>query len=130
MNKENNGTRAELKDRLREAMDARSLRPVDIVEQTGIPKSMISYYLSGKSVPKADRVYTLSQVLGVNEAWLMGYDVPMTRSPEQKKNDTLVGVVKQLRNDPEFFSLVSDLAELPADQYSSIKALVSALRNK
>jgi transcriptional regulator with XRE-family HTH domain len=126
----NNGKVAELKDRLREAMDARGVRPVDIVEQTGIPKSMVSYYLSGKNQPKADRLYVLAQALGVSEAWLMGYDVPIARSPEQKKNDALVHVVKQLRSDPDFFSLVKDLAELPADQYSSIKALVSALRNK
>ena len=35
-----------------------------------------------------------------------------------------------MRNDPEFFDVVSMLAELPADQYASIKQLISALGNK
>lgn len=130
MNKKEYGKTALLKDRLREALADNNMKPIELSEKTGIPKSMVSYYLAGKSQPKADRVYQLSRVLGVDEAWLMGYDVPRTRTPEQKKNDALVDVVKQLRKDPEFFDVVSMLAELPADQYASIKQLVSALRNK
>ena len=121
---------AKLSDRLQEAMDVRGLRPVDLVEQTGIPKSMVSYYLSGRSVPKADRLYKIAQVLGVSEAWLMGYDVPMTRTPEQKKNDDLVKVIAQLRRDPDFFDVVTMLADLPADQYASIKQLLATLGKK
>ena len=121
---------AKRSDRLQEAMDVRGLRPVDLVEQTGIPKSMVSYYLSGRSVPKADRLYKIAQVLGVSEAWLMGYDVPMTRTPEQKKNDDLVKVIAQLRRDPDFFDVVTMLADLPADQYASIKQLLATLGKK
>jgi transcriptional regulator with XRE-family HTH domain len=106
------------------------LRPIELSEKTGIPKSMVSYYMAGKSLPKADRVYSLAQVLGVSEAWLMGYDVAKNRTTEQKKNDQVVRLVAQLKKDPEFFDLVSDLADLPAEQYTSIKQLVSALRNK
>jgi hypothetical protein len=69
-------------------------------------------------------------VLGVSEAWLLGYNVPKVRTEEQKKNDTLVDVVSKLRKDPEFFSVVADLAELSADEYASVKAIISALRNK
>ena len=130
MNRKKTEKAATLADRLREAMADNGLRPIELSEKTGIPKSMVSYYMAGKSQPKADRVYSLAQALGVSEAWLMGYDVPKTRTPEQKKNDIMVDVVKQLRKDPEIFDLVSTLAELPADQYASIKQLVLALRNK
>ena len=119
-----------LKDRLREALDKRSMRPVDLCNKTGIPKGAVSYYLAGKSEPKADRLYIIGKALEVSEAWLMGYDVPAARTPEQKKNDDLVKVVAQLRKDPEFYEVVSLLAQLPAEQYASVKTIVSALVNK
>ncbi len=130
MKKEINERQAALKDRLREALNDNNMKPIELAEKTDVPKSMVSYYLAGKSVPKADRVYKMAQVLGVSEAWLLGYDVPKVRTEEQKKNDTLVDVVKKLRKDPEFFSVVADLAELSAGEYASVKQIISALRNK
>lgn len=121
---------AELKDRLKEALAMRNMRPVDLSDKTGIPKGAISYYMAGKSQPKADRLYQIAKTLNVNEAWLMGYDVPAVRTAEQKKNDDLVQVVAQLRKDPEFFEVVKLLAELPASDYASIKQLVTALAKK
>lgn len=124
------GKNAELRDRLREALSINNMKPIDLSKKTGIPKSMVSYYLSGKAEPKSDRVFSISQVLGVSEAWLLGYDVPMNRTPEAKKNDAIVDVVSKLRSDPDFFEVVTQLAELPAEEYSSIKLLISSLRNK
>lgn len=121
---------SELRYRLQEALDFRGMKAAELVERTGIPKGAISYYMSGKSSPKSPRLYEISQALGVSEAWLLGYDVPRERTPEQKKNDQLVQVVSQLRKDPEFFEVVSLLAELPAEQYASIKSLISALGKK
>ena len=120
----------ELKNRLREALDRAGMRPIELSEMTDIPKSMISYYLSGKTKPKADRIYKISQALNINEAWLLGYNVPMNRTAEQKKNDDLVQVVAKLRKDPDFFEVVSMLASLKTAEYESIKQLLSALGNK
>ena len=127
---ENNNRPAELRNRLREALTDRGMKPIELAERADVPKSMISYYLSGKSVPKADRIYKMAQVLGVSESWLLGYNVPKVRTEEQKKNDTLVDVVSKLRKDPEFFSVVADLAELSTSDYVSVKAIISSLRNK
>lgn len=122
--------RVELKSRLREAMAWRGMKAVDLCENTGIPKGAISYYLSGKSQPKADRVHLISKALDVSEAWLMGFDVPMQRTAEQKKNDNLVQVIAKLRKDPDFYEVVSNLAELPEAEYASIKQLLEALRSR
>ena len=119
-----------LQNRLSEAMSACRIKAVELSQQTGIPKGAISYYLSGKSNPKSDRVHLLAKALGVSEAWLLGYDVPKNRTAEQKKNDSLVKVIAQLRSDPEFFNVVSLLAELPPEQYASVKTILSALGNK
>lgn len=122
--------KATLKERLRLALLEANMRPIDLSERTGIPKSMLSYYLNGKTKPKADRIYLISKALGVSEAWLLGYDVPKNRTAEQKKNDDLVQVIAKLRKDPEFFEVVSKLASLPPAEYASIKQLLSALGNK
>lgn len=125
---ENN--RVEFKKRLKHAMDIRGIRAVDIVENTDIPKGAISYYIAGKSQPKADRLYVLAKYLNVSEAWLLGYDVAMDRTAEQKKNDDLVKFIALMRKDSNFFDIVSMLADLPAEQRDSLRTIISALRNK
>lgn len=117
-------------ERLQEAMDAINKKQIDLAKETGLSHSTISRYLSGRVEPRQEAVIKLAKALGVSEWWLYGYDVPMNRSPEAKKNDALVDVVARMRKDPEFFDVVSMLAELPADQYASIKQLISALGNK
>ena len=120
--------RVELRDRLREAMEMRGFRAVDLVEATGIPKGTISYYLSGKTEPKADRLYIIAQTLDISEAWLLGYDVPMRRSDDQKKNDQLAKLIVKLRTDENFYNMVATWADLPEGKYRGIEQLIAALK--
>lgn len=122
--------KAEFKDRLREAMASRGMKAVELSMKTGVPKSAISFYLAGKSEPKTDRHYIIAKALDVSEAWLMGYDVAMERAPTAKKNDRLAELVVRMRRDSDFFSMVSDLADLPQEQYESIKSLLAAFAQK
>ncbi len=71
--------------RLREAMEIRGVRQVDLVEQTGIAKSAISAYVNGEYIPKQINTYRIAKALGVDEAWLMGKDVPMEPMPANLK---------------------------------------------
>lgn len=70
----------ELKNRLKKALSIRDLKPVDLVRITSIPKSAISQYMSGYAKPKQDRIFLIAKALDINEAWLLGYDVPMERN--------------------------------------------------
>ena len=72
----------------------------------------------------------MALALGVSEAWLLGYDVPKQRSASQKKNDHLAEVVVKLRNDDDFYEVVSMLAQLQPAEYASIKQILAALNNK
>ena len=114
--------------RIRKAMDVSGKKQADIVRETGLDKGSISSYLSGKYEPKQKAIFKLAKALGVSEAWLLGYDVPMDRSDDQKKNDQLAELIVRLRTDEGFFSTVSTLAELTAEQYQSIELLVSTLK--
>ena len=117
-------------ERLKEAMEYAGKKQMDLAKETGLSHSTISRYLSGRVEPRQDAARKLAIALNVSEFYLWGYDVPRQRAPEQKKNDQLVMLVAQLRKDPEFFDVVSDLAGLSADSYASIKQLISVLKNK
>jgi len=66
-------------NRLNKAISLRNIKPIELSEKTGIDKSKISSYMSGRYKAKQDGVYLLAQALNVSEVWLMGYDVPMER---------------------------------------------------
>ncbi len=121
---------ARLQDRLKEALRIRGMKPIELSERLDISRGTISYYLSGKSSPKADRLNLICSALGVSEAWMLGYDVPMDRTSEQKKNDNIVKIVAQMRKENDFFDIVSMLADLPQDQYAIVKSMILALGQK
>lgn len=99
------------KDRLRKAMNASGMKAADICNRTGIPKSAMSYYLSGRSEPKADRLYLLCKVLDVSEAWMLGYDVEMEKQQTQKNNDIIADAVVKMRTDNNFLSIIDALVK-------------------
>lgn len=75
--------------RLKQLMEARDLRQVDILtaaepycKKYGVQlgKNALSQYVSGKVEPGQEKLTILGLALGVSEAWLMGFDVPMQRS--------------------------------------------------
>ena len=68
--------------RLQKAMDIRNMKASELSEKANIPKSAISQYLSGLYEAKQKSIFKLAKALNVNEAWLMGFDVPL----EEKKN--------------------------------------------
>lgn len=123
-----NGIIAELRDRLSEALARKGWKAVDLVERTGVPKGAVSYYLAGKSKPKTDRLYIIAQALDVSEAWLLGYEVPMSRTDDQKKNDQLARLVARMRTDESFYNTVVALAELDEGQHEAIRQLVATLK--
>lgn len=94
--------------RLRQIMEQRGLRQVDIIElskpyqeKTGVRlgKSALSQYISGKSVPDQNKLYLLSNSLGVNEAWLMGYDVPQYPQPTSDRIRPIFDRLDEIRQD-------------------------------
>ena len=67
--------------RIAEALKIRTMRQAELCKLAKVPKSSLSLYLSGAYEPKQDRIFDMARVLGVDEAWLMGYDVPMEKQP-------------------------------------------------
>lgn len=75
--------------RLKQIMNEQNLKQVDILDRckpycekfdTKLNKNDLSQYVSGKVEPGQKKLTILSMALNVNEAWLMGYDVPMNKT--------------------------------------------------
>lgn len=67
-------------ERIKEGLQLRDMKQADLVRATGIGKSSISTYIAGEYIPKQKNIYKIAKALNVNEAWLMGEDVPMERT--------------------------------------------------
>ena len=74
------------KNRFSELMDYFKIKQIDIAQKTGIPKSAISMYTNGQRTPRQNRLTIIADTYGLNEAWLMGYDVPMFKDENEEKN--------------------------------------------
>lgn len=69
-----------ISERIKKGLEIRELKQADLVNLTGISKGALSSYISGTYEPKQRNIYKIAEALDVNEAWLMGYDVPMERN--------------------------------------------------
>ena len=120
------GPIATIAERLREALNAAGKKQADLVRDVGLDRGSVSSYLSGKYEPKQKAIYKMAQYLDVSESWLLGYDVPMHRTADQKKNDQLAKLIVKLRSDSDFYNTVAALAELSEKQYQGVKQLIAA----
>ncbi|MCL2860381.1 MAG: helix-turn-helix domain-containing protein [Oscillospiraceae bacterium] len=80
MNKETFSTR------LQEAMRARKIKQVDLVEKTLITSDLINKYIKGRAIARPNNLSLLAKSLNVSEPWLMGYDVPMNKETIEEPN--------------------------------------------
>lgn len=79
-------------DRLKQIMEEKNLRQVDILNlvlpicakyDVKMNKSDISQYVSGKVEPSQEKLVVLGMALNVTESWLMGFDVSSERKDTQ-----------------------------------------------
>lgn len=72
-------------ERINQIMKEKKLRQIDILNlakpfqqkyNIKFSKSHLSQYVNGKSNPDNEKIFLLSKVFGVTEAWLLGYNVP------------------------------------------------------
>lgn len=116
-------------DRLRQAMDVRGMRAVELARLTGLSKARISQYTNGIYIPKADAMHKLARALDVSDLWLEGYDVPMERTsgalpnypdifPIERKRIPVLGEIacgKPILTDEEHDSFIMSGTNLDAD---------------
>ena len=114
--------------RLKQIMAERRLKQVDIVnlakpycEQYNVKlsKSDLSQFVSGKVEPGQWKLTILGLALDVSEAWLMGLDVPRSRS-EQSATDSGSGL------NPDYYELTAENRTLVDDLIAKLLKSQSA----
>ncbi len=101
-----------ISDRIKEGLQIRNMKQVELVEKTGIGKGALSSYISGKYNPKQNNIYKIAKALDVNEAWLMGYDVPMERINQLNKLEVTNDELELLNN----YKKLNDLGKKEANK--------------
>lgn len=76
-------------NRLSKALIIRNMKPIDLAKKSGINKATISEYLKGKYEAKQTNIYILAKALNINEAWLMGFDTNIDRTPDEDRSQIM-----------------------------------------
>lgn len=61
--------------RIKLVMDELNISQAELAKLASISASSLSDYLTGKYLPKQDKVFAIAKVLKVSPSWLMGHDV-------------------------------------------------------
>ncbi|HGN7288834.1 TPA: helix-turn-helix domain-containing protein [Staphylococcus aureus] len=80
--------------RLKKAMLDKQMKQIDIINKSKllsdngakITKTDLSQYVNGKTSPGQKKLYVLSKVLDVSEAWLLGYDASPKRPTDEERH--------------------------------------------
>lgn len=110
--------------RLREGLDRQGITQTELARRSGISKSSISRYVKGDWEGKQEAVYALAQALEVNEAWLMGYDVPPARGAAREDLYRTVAQVVENYRERGGFSVeqAAELLKIPADELQALES--------
>ncbi len=103
--------------RLREAMALRGYKQVDLVQKTGLSKSAVNHYVSGKYEAKQKALFLLAEALDVSEGWLMGYDVPMEKSATCAYPDNILKI--EVRKIPVLGTIAAGKPIYAEEEYDS-----------
>ncbi len=94
--------------RLSYMLEVRNMKPMDLCELTGVSKSAISSYLSGRFKPKQQRLYKLSKALNCDPAFLMGININPPECSSLKltaEEEKMIKKYRQLNEqDKDFFN--------------------------
>lgn len=118
-----------ISSRLKKALEIKNLKQADLVNLTGLGKSAISQYISGKVTPKQDKISIIARALNINELWLMGIEDNMYSS----KNDDLPELTA--KDEREIESDLEDMMHSVAsascegdDDFEDIEAFKAAVK--
>ncbi len=82
--------KVDIKERIKQGLEIREITQTQLAARANIDKGQLSSYISGKYKPRQNNIDALAAALNVNEAWLMGFDVPMERTSNNIETDQSV----------------------------------------
>ena len=113
--------------RIKKIMAAKGISQAELVRRTRLPASSVSDWLSGKYIPKQDKIDLMATALGVSPAWLMyGKEEvePYYTDPETAR------MAQEAAKDPDFRLFLDAKRDLPPEDMKMIIDLVRRLMNR
>lgn len=117
----------EKKNRIKEALQIRNMKQVELCEKTGIKKGSLNNWIGQRWQPKQAPLMKIAKALNVSEMWLAGYDVDMERPIAQIKNDELTQLIFEIKENEDLKNLFISICHLNADQRKTIESMVKEL---
>lgn len=107
---------AEFKDRLKEVLKIKGIKPAELSKLTNIPKSSISRYLSGGYRANQKNVYIISKALNINPLYIMGVsdDISMPNLKQTKNQESMIKT--------EILSIIENLSD---EQLYKVKKFIN-----
>lgn len=118
--------------RLERLLQLRNITKAELSRRTGISRSSITHYVKGDWEGKQDAVYAIAEATGVNEAWLMGYDVPMCKAEHIPPTaiDADDAIIWEAKEDEDFLRKIQPyLSKLEplSDNEAALKTLLNSI---
>lgn len=115
-------------ERIKIALRERDMKQSELANLTGIHKSAISSYISGKYEPKQNAIFQMAKALNVNEAWLMGYDdVDMEKETIPRTRE---GILEYFHKHPELNILFSIAEDLNDDEIDLLIEMAKKMKRR
>lgn len=115
--------------RIKAIMAAKGISQAELVRRTGIRASSVSDWLSGKYIPKQDKIDLMAAALGVSPAWLM-YGKDDAELEPYYTNPETARLAQEALNDPEFKILLDAKRDLSPEDYQYLVDLAKRLLNR
>lgn len=99
--------------RLKQAMEQKGIIAKDLAALSGVSKYSISQYVNGSHAPSNLSSGKMAAVLGVDPAWLMGFDVDYSSKLTQQE-ETLLSLFRSMNREgkEKLLSYADDIAVL------------------
>lgn len=97
---------------LREVMESKNMRQKELAERTGLARSTISQYLSGKSMPTKYAMSKLAEILEVDVNWLSG-EKCFNDLLEKQVKLSVIQAAKLMGVSPQFVRIGLQKQQLP-----------------
>ena len=106
--------------RLSYLIDTSDETTYSLADKLGLTPASISRYANALMKPKMPVVVSMAQIFGVNEAWLMGYDVEMKNNGDTQ--------TREITDKELMFALFG--GDVTEDKLNEVKKFAEFIKNK
>ena len=87
-------------ERLKNALNEKNMKAIELSQKTGISKSSISDWINGRYEAKQDKIFLIAEALDINESYLLGLNVPMNKN-KNISNSSLLSKINKISSQLE-----------------------------